>query len=654
MIQQAILDWSGDTPVSKQFNDIYYSPDGALDEIQQVFINPNRLPERFASLADEHFVIHETGFGSGLNFLCTWQLWRQTAPANARLYFCSVEQYPLNPADLQKVFTHWPQLAEFSSQLIAQYPLPLAGQQQIEFDNGRVILNLFLGDVQDWLAECRHKADAWFLDGFAPAKNPQMWREDLYREIGRLSKPGTTASTFTAAGQVRRGLRGAGFIAGRVDNLTGKKYQHIEGTHCNSQGPIRPPWRQHKAWFSLPNQTRPTRVLIIGAGIAGCASAYALAQRGINVKVIDAASHIASGGSGNAQGVLYIKLPTQHNHYSRFYTAGYRHSLQLIHKLMHGHPDWSPCGVLQLAESAKEFKRQQDFLQLGWPSQMVHMIDAQQASAHAGVPINQAALFYPEGGWLTPASLCKTLLAHKNIELQLNCEIKHIEQHGKTWRLWDKNEQLVAQTECLIIANAHHAKQFAPLDFLDIKPNAGQVSYHPVKHPTPLKSVLCSNGYVAPAHNGQLVFGASYRLNNDSTDVRLAEHIENEKMLAAEFPGLYAALTLNPATFNGRAAVRCASQDYWPVVGPVCDPVIFNRDFAALRKSREWRFSNSAVFLPGLYLNVAHGSRGLSSAPLCAQLIAAQICQEPLPIEASVADMLSPNRFLVKNLSIRK
>ncbi|MCP5335724.1 MAG: bifunctional tRNA (5-methylaminomethyl-2-thiouridine)(34)-methyltransferase MnmD/FAD-dependent 5-carboxymethylaminomethyl-2-thiouridine(34) oxidoreductase MnmC [Oceanospirillaceae bacterium] len=654
MIQQAILDWSGDTPVSKLFDDIYYPPEDAVSETYQVFINPNRLPQRFAALCDEHFVIHETGFGSGLNFLCTWQLWRQTAPASARLHFCSVEKYPLSRNDLQQVLQHWPEFAELSAQLIQHYPLPLPGLQRVEFDHGRVVLHLFQGDVQDWLAECQHKADAWFLDGFAPVKNPEMWREDLYREIGRLSKPGTTASTFTAAGQVRRGLRGAGFQARRADNLTGKKWQRTEGTHISSQGPQLPPWRLHKPWFCLPQINKPKDAIVIGAGIAGCASAYALARRGINVTVLESAARIATGGSGNAQGVLYVKLPTQANSYSRFYTAGYRHSLQLINQLMADHPDWSACGVLQLAESAKEFKRQQDFMALGWPAEMVQMLDAKTASDIAGVEVSQPGLFYPEGGWLSPPSLCHQLLQHANIELRLNCTVEHLNYADGKWHLFNAAGECIAQTACLIIANAHQAKQFTQLQFLDIKPNAGQVSYHPLENPSPLKSVLCSKGYVAPAHNGQLVFGATYRLNNAEVDVRSAEHIENQQMLQQEFPGLTRHLNLNPDAFNGRAAVRCASRDYWPIAGPVCDPQAFNEDFKALQKNRAWRFSDPAQFLPGLYLNIAHGSRGLSSAPLCAELIAAQICQEPLPVENSVADMLSPNRFLVKNISNKR
>lgn len=655
MIQQAILDWSGDTPVSKLFDDIYYPPEDAIGETYQVFINPNRLPERFAALGDEHFVIHETGFGSGLNFLCTWQLWRQTAPATARLHFCSVEKYPLKPADLQQVLKHWPQLAEVSQQLLAQYPLPLPGLQRIEFDHGRVVLNLFLGDVQDWLAECRHKADAWFLDGFAPVKNPEMWREDLYREIGRLSKPGTTASSFTAAGQVRRGLRGAGFSARRADNLTGKKWQRTEGTHTSSQGPDIPPWRLHKPWFCLPHINKPQEAIVIGAGIAGCASAYALAKRGIRVSLLDAAPDIASGGSGNAQGVLYIKLPSQENSYSRFYTAGYRHSLQLIQRLMAGHPDWSPCGVLQLAESEKEFKRQQDFIKLGWPAEMVQMLSAQQASAVAGVDVQQPALFYPEGGWLTPASLCRVLLKQPGIETRFNCPVSDIRQEGSRWYLYDAGQRLIAETDCLILACAEQTRHFSPVSFIETKPNAGQVSYHPLAgNSSPLRSVLCCKGYVAPAHNGQLVFGASYRLNDASTDVRLAEHATNKTMLEQEFPALSHHLTLKPELFKGRAAVRCASRDYWPIAGPVCDSIKFNVDFAALDKNREWRFYQPATFLPGLYLNTGHGSRGLSSAPLCAEILAAQICAEPLPVEASVVDMLNPNRFLLKNRGARK
>lgn len=222
----AQLDWDEQgRPLSREFDDIYFSPTSGFDETHHVFIAGNDLARRFAELpAGGCFCIGETGFGTGLNFLCAWQLFEQCAPADARLHFVSVEKFPLTRDDLRRALALWPQLAPQAAQLLDQYMAIHPGFQRFNLAAGRVVLTLLVGDALDGLPELDAQIDAWFLDGFAPAKNPEMWSPALFTQLARLSRSGTSLATFTAAGFVRRGLTEAGFAIKRVRGF-GKKWK---------------------------------------------------------------------------------------------------------------------------------------------------------------------------------------------------------------------------------------------------------------------------------------------------------------------------------------------------------------------------------------------------------------------------------------------
>ena len=193
--------------MSQQYGDVYFSRASGLDETRHVFLEQNHLPQRWRDLQQDSFTIVETGFGTGLNFLCAWQLWLVCAPPAARLHFVRIEKYPLTLDDLTRALSLWPPLAAERAALLAQYGMLAPGWHRLSFAQGRVTLTLIIGDVQTSLPLLRAKADAWFLDGFAPSKNPEMWQPDLYIQMARLSHPSTTFATFTSAGLVKRGLQ---------------------------------------------------------------------------------------------------------------------------------------------------------------------------------------------------------------------------------------------------------------------------------------------------------------------------------------------------------------------------------------------------------------------------------------------------------------
>lgn len=225
----ADITWRNGLPYSNAFNDVYFSTDNGLQETEYVFIEGNQLIARWQTLSQADFCIIETGFGTGLNFLCAAQHWLSHAPTNARLQFISIEKYALSPDDLKKALQQWPQLTELSHELLLHYPNLLAGDHCALCD-GRIQLKLCLGDALQQLVQLNTAADAWFLDGFAPAKNPEMWQDELFQHMARLSKPDTSFATFTSAGAVRRGLAAAGFNVSKRAGF-GKKREMLTGVY---------------------------------------------------------------------------------------------------------------------------------------------------------------------------------------------------------------------------------------------------------------------------------------------------------------------------------------------------------------------------------------------------------------------------------------
>ncbi|HXR02043.1 MAG TPA: bifunctional tRNA (5-methylaminomethyl-2-thiouridine)(34)-methyltransferase MnmD/FAD-dependent 5-carboxymethylaminomethyl-2-thiouridine(34) oxidoreductase MnmC, partial [Pseudomonas sp.] len=323
-IEHAQIDWDErGNPHSRVFADVYFSTESGLDETRHVFLTQNELHERFSALpADGRLVIGETGFGTGLNFLCAWQLFEACALPGARLQFVSVEKFPLCRADLQRALALWPELATFAEQLLGQYVAIHEGFQRLVFDGGRVTLTLLIGDALDMLPQLDGQIDAWFLDGFAPAKNPEMWTPQLFAELARLAAPGSTIATFTSTGWVRRALNAAGFKMKRVPGI-GHKWEVLKGRFIEwpQDVPLPPPV---KPWFARPGQlTGARKALVIGAGLAGCATAASLAARGWQVSLLERHQDLAQEASGNPQGVLYLKLSAHGTALSQLILSGF-------------------------------------------------------------------------------------------------------------------------------------------------------------------------------------------------------------------------------------------------------------------------------------------------------------------------------------------
>ena len=664
--EHAHLNWDEHgQPLSSQFDDVYFSKASGLAESQHVFIQHNQLAERFAALDDgETFVIGETGFGTGLNFLCAWQCFLEHAPANARLQFISVEKYPLQGSDLSQALALWPQLSELREQLLQHYLAIHDGFQHLQLASGRITLTLLIGDALEMLQQLDGKIDAWFLDGFAPAKNPEMWNEHVFAQLARLAANNCTIATFTSAGFVRRGLMAVGFAVVRVPGFAHKR-EMLAGQFQLTDETTNP---QAKAsatpWFARP-ELRPLapeqrHAIIIGAGLAGCASAASLAARGWRVTLIEQHEKIAQEASGNAQGILYLKLSAHATALSRFILSGFGYTRRLLearsteqaaHTTL-SKDDWDICGILQLAFNDKEQQRA-DALSAHFPETLLRSVTAQQASQLAGIELNTGGLFYPETGWVNPPALCHVLSKHPLITIKNTLQAITLIQHDEQWQVHTEQGLLVT-APVVVLCNAANVAQFSQSQHLPLSRVRGQTTQLPATADSQnINCVVCANGYISPARHSSHTIGASFNFAQDSQEATLAEHRSNLVLLhelAPSFKLHCATDSIDVANLKGHAAFRCTSIDYLPVVGPIAQHDAFMQVYSDLRKDARLPLKQPCPWHKGLYVNAAHGSRGLISAPLAAELLAAWIGNEALPLPLDLAQQCHPNRFALRTL----
>ncbi|POA31256.1 bifunctional tRNA (5-methylaminomethyl-2-thiouridine)(34)-methyltransferase MnmD/FAD-dependent 5-carboxymethylaminomethyl-2-thiouridine(34) oxidoreductase MnmC [Pseudomonas sp. GW456-12-1-14-TSB6] len=650
VLPHAQLDWDDQgRPRSRVFDDVYFSDQSGLDETRYVFLEQNRLAERFAALpAGGRLVIGETGFGTGLNFLCAWQLFEQHAVAGARLHFVSVEKFPLSPADLQRALALWPELKPFSDQLLKHYVAVHQGFQRIVLDNGRVTLTLLIGDALEQLPQLDGQIDAWFLDGFAPAKNPEMWTAELFAELARLAAPGSTISTFTSTGWVRRLLNAAGFKMKRTPGI-GHKWEILRGEFLGWPQDVPLPAAE-KPWFARPTPlTGDRRALVIGAGLAGCATAASLAARGWQVSLLERHDAVAQEASGNPQGVLYLKLSAHGTALSQLIVSGFGYTRRLLETLQRG-TDWDDCGVLQLAFNEKERERQAQ-LAAAFPEDLLQWLDQPEAQACAGIGLAHGGLYYPEGGWVHPPALCQAQSTQPGVTLLPHQETVELRKIDGQWQAFD-NERLIATAPVVVLAGAADIKRFPQSADLPLKRIRGQITrLAQTAHSQALTTVVCAEGYVAPARLGEHTLGASFDFNSDDLIPTTAEHLGNLAMLEEISTDLVARLhvsELDAESLQGRAAFRCTSPDYLPIVGPLADREAFSEAYRALSKDARQVPDIPCPWLDGLYVNSGHGSRGLITAPLSGELLAAWLDNEPLPLPRPVAEACHPNRFALR------
>ena len=631
MTADSTFAWKDGQPYSALYEDVYFSRDSGLEETRHVFLAQNHLRERWQALQQPSFTIIETGFGTGLNFLCAWQLWNELAPPGAALHFVSVEKYSLQHEELRHALNLWPALAPFSSQLLAHYHLLAPGWHKLVFENGRVTLTLLIGDARDMLPQLRAHADAWFLDGFAPAKNPEMWQQDLFNTMARLSHSETTFATFTSAGDVRRGLQAAGFEVRKVPGF-GSKREMLAGKSNSSRQPL---------------HSVEKRAIVIGGGIAGASSAHALATRGWQVTLIERHAELAQEASGNPAAVLYARLTGQDIALGRLAQHGFLHTIRLLQRSKLPTSDHEICGLLQLAFDERELARCRAVAAKGLPHELVRWVGADEASRIAGVELMHDGLFMGSAGWVNPVAFCRALADHPNIHILTMSTALELKRHEDMWQVWSRDGML-AQASVVILAGANDTPQFSQSAHLPLQPVRGQITCVPAtERSTHLHTIVCTDGYVSPVVKDLHCLGATFSDNDTGLDIRINDNEANLAMLAELSTELHEQLKTQP--MQGRAALRAVTPDYLPIAGPLLDA-----DVIHAKPPRHNSDPNALPWLDGLYVNTGHGSKGLINAPLCAEMLACAINGEPAPVDAALLAALDPNRFLLRKYGLKR
>ena len=622
------------TPFAPAYGDVYHSADSGPGQAAHVFLGGNDLPDRWAGA--RVFTILETGFGFGLNFLCTWQAWRNDARRPERLHFVSVEKHPFLREGLAELHARHPELAPLAAQLRAVWPLPLPGLHRLHFEGGHVTLTLALGDIADVLPQLRLAADAFFLDGFAPERNPDMWTPAIMKALARLARPGATAATYTAARTVRDALTGAGFTPGlrpgfgRKRSMLAARYAPA-GVRRNAL-PEQPQWSERRA-------------IVIGAGLAGAALCERLAARGWHIDLVERRPAPAMEASGIASGIFHPHLSRDDSILSRLTRAGSLYALGHWRALEAAGQRfaWGCCGALQMAKDAKEENRMAATVRaLGFPVAYVDYLPRASAQERAGIGLRAGGWWFPEGGWVRPGELVAAQLAaaraNDNLNLHTGATVRALERKGDNWLALSEGGSVIASAPVVVLANADDAARLAAMG-APLKRVRGQLTLLPGERVSAVRVVLAGAGHLAPAADGTAVAGATYDFDDEDTEPREAGHAGNLARLEKLLPG--AAAGLDPATLGGSVGFRCVSSDRLPLIGALLETAALARGLPAPRHLPR---------APGLYGLVALGSRGLTWAALGAEQVAAMIEGEPPPLEGALLDAVDPGRFALRRL----
>ena len=595
------LSWKTDgTPVDERVGDVYYSIEDGLAETRAVFLDGCGLPARWAGRSS--FTIAELGFGTGLNFLATWKMWQAHRSVDGWLHFVSFEGYPLDRDDAVRALTPWPELKPLADRLCDRWPVRAKGVQHITWPDERLTLTLHTGLIEETLSQARFKADAWFLDGFSPAKNGAMWADTLWPSLVERCAPGARVATFTVAGAVRRGLSEIGFEVEKKPGH-GRKRERLEARLPDER--------------RSPEATSSLRVAIIGAGISGACLAHTLSRRGATVTVFDCANKSAQGTSGNPLALVMPRLDAGDTAQARLLIDAYL-SAQNFYR---GLPGVEVTETTQLPRDEAEAVRFQKVL--ADPPIGLEQLEA----------IRKGGLLHKASIIVQPAKLLPALL--DGIAVQWGTKA--------TLDVGQRQVNGVAY-DAVILAAGWHMSQLA--DGLDLTGRLGQVEYFQSEVNAP-PSALAAGPYALALGTDRL-WGATFADHDGSTpQIDTDACVENRKALDRLSP--YWAVEARRATLKSRAGVRATTADRLPLIGALPDPDAMIADRQALER-RAWNAMHDDYAVPGIYIAGGYGSRGFTWAPWAARLLIADLFGDPSPASDEARQAVVPNRQILRRL----
>lgn len=634
---------------STQFDDVYSSSAGGIEECLHVFLDGNDFKSRIKNA--NKFTIAEVGFGTGINFLATSNEWESHSHSDARLHYISIEKHPITIEDLKFFYSKLSGSFSLAEELLGLYPLPITGAHRFHFNKQNITLTLIFEDALAALKESTFEVDAWYLDGFCPSKNPELWSLDIAKEIFRLTKTNGTFSSYSTAGTVKKNLSEAGF---QISKQTGFSYKRemLTGVRTNEtpdkQYPI-----DDKSWlFNTIRKSASKHALVIGGGFAGATISAALANRDWQVTLIDQHETLASEASGNTNAILMPRLSVDHDLQAQLTLLGYFYSLRYLNKLQaySKEPLWQSCGAIQLPRDQAQWSRMQQIAsQETLPSELLRSVSQDEASDLSNCVLAQGGWYFPLAGWGIPHAICTTLLnQHSNISFIGETEIAALENRNSIWHALDNKLTNVAKAEVVVLANALSVNKFEQTNWCKLNPKRGQITLIPNTqcniNPT---KVVCADAYITPAVDNHFVLGATFVTNDTNTELRPAEHQDNFDKISNMIPSFSPP---SVESVKGRAAIRAVSADRFPIVGPAADEISFNHIFTkAALGATNTRYPTPDYF-DGLYIATGFGSRGMAWIPICAEALACTINNEPNPLTQPLSNAIHPSRILMKQL----
>ena len=645
------------TPVSDKFDDVYFSNQDGLAETHYVFLEGNQLWERWVNYQEAHFVIAETGFGTGLNFFAVTTLFREFRQKHPdsplkRLYFTSFEKYPLPLDALQQAHLAYPKFSHLAQHLQQYWLNPIQGCYRFHFDE--TSLDLWFGDVAENLPQLgdymNSKIDAWFLDGFAPSKNPDMWNEQLYQQMFRFTKPQGTFATFTAASAVRKGLENAGFNIKKRKGF-GKKRECLSGQKTQEK-----PTALSAPWFhSQPANLNKQDIAIIGGGIASLCTAISLVKRGAKITIYCEAEQTALNASGNKQGAFYPQLSDDNERNIRFYIHAFAYGHQFLQWAIQQQIEFEHefCGVALCAYNEKAESKLNKIAKLNLPSDLYQSLNQTELSEKVGLPLPFGGGFIPQGAWLAPRQLVQhtfAFLEKQGIQIKTLQKVTALSQTENGWQITTAENKTFCH-EVVVLANGHKLTEFEQTQKLPLYPVRGQVSQIPTSEKLlKLKTVLCYDGYLTPVDQAKTshCIGASHVRDNATREFSLTEQQENQQKIQQNIPEDWTK-EVDTSGNLARIGVRCSVRDLTPMMGAIPHFSAQQTQYQNLFNLRRRKQPiEQAANYPNLYLIGALGSRGLTSAPFLGETLASLIYGEPLPMSEDLIHNLMPNRSWVR------
>jgi len=618
-------------PFAEKFDDVYFNDLNGLDESNYVFINGNNLLQRWQEQHNEAcFCIGETGFGSGLNFLATCLAWQNCPSKPQHLHFISTELHPMTIHDLASAHRLFPELKKFSQILLSQYGSFRCGIHRFQIDE-QITLTLILGDATASLLQLHAQVDAWYLDGFAPSRNPDMWSAELFNTMANLSKTGTTLATYSAASSVRKGLTEAGFNLAKQKGFGPKRDMLIGQFIGLNNQPV-----NKQLWHPTPEaKLTQKKVTILGGGIAGLCLARRFSLAGYHTTIVDQNEQAFSQASGNGYAMVMPLITAQKSPESLFYLRAFEHS-----KNQYSAEVFHETGVNEWYDNNREAKRIKSLKALPLSEQMIR------------ITTNQ--IEYPNAGFVDAQALADNWMRY--VDQWITAKVSAVE-HQHNWQLKQQNQQTFHQCELLIIAAGMHSQNLVkPHQKLGLTAKLGQTNQILTEKSLKLPAVMLNQGYIIPIKQSELgghyLLGATFDYLPASDWYQADAHeVDHYSRNSAHWRDSdFSNDLINANLISSHTAIRATTQDHLPICGPVINQAQFDIDYQDIHHGRHWQSHPPAEPIENLYVLTGLGSRGFTSAPILADYLLSMISGQPLPLEADLCKIIHPNRFNFRHL----